>query len=63
MKKKIVIASVLKPVDDVRAYWKLSQSMAKTNKYEVNIIGNDGKKPPRMKTSISILIRLKGING
>ena len=44
MKKKIVIASVLKPVDDVRAYWKLSQSIAKTNKYEVNIIGNRGKK-------------------
>ena len=44
MKKKIVIASALKPVDDVRAYWKLSQSMAKTNKYEVNIIGNRGKK-------------------
>lgn len=44
MKKKIVIASVLKPVDDVRSYWKLSQSMAKTNKYEVNIIGNTGKK-------------------
>ncbi|WP_436516556.1 hypothetical protein [Ekhidna sp. To15] len=44
MKKKIVIASVLKPVDDVRAYWKLSQSIAKTNKYEVNIIGNEGKK-------------------
>ncbi|MEO9484811.1 MAG: hypothetical protein ABJG47_15230 [Ekhidna sp.] len=44
MKKKIVIASLLKPVDDVRAYWKLSQSMAKTNKYEVNIIGNSGKK-------------------
>ena len=44
MKKKIVIASVLKPVDDVRAYWKLSQSIAKTNKYEVNIIGNGGKK-------------------
>lgn len=39
-----MIASVLKPVDDVRAYWKLSQSMAKTNKYEVNIIGNEGKK-------------------
>ena len=44
MKKKIVIASVLKPIDDVRAYWKLSQSIAKTNKYEVNIIGNEGKK-------------------
>ncbi len=39
-----MIASVLKPVDDVRAYWKLSQSIAKTNKYEVNIIGNASKK-------------------
>lgn len=39
-----MIASVLKPIDDVRAYWKLSQSIAKTNKYEVNIIGNAGKK-------------------
>lgn len=46
MKKKIVIASVLKPIDDVRAFWKLSQSIAKTNKYEVNIIGNDSKKEP-----------------
>ncbi|WP_424964267.1 hypothetical protein [Ekhidna sp.] len=46
MKKKIVIASVLKPIDDVRAYWKLSQSIAKTNKYEVNIIGNASKKEP-----------------
>lgn len=46
MKKKIVIASVLKPIDDVRAFWKLSQSIAKTNKYEVNIIGNDTKKEP-----------------
>lgn len=43
MQKKIVIASVLKPIDDVRSFWKLSQSMAKTNKYEVNIIGNDSK--------------------
>ncbi len=39
-----MIASVLKPVDDVRAFWKFSQSIAKTNKYEVNIIGNRGKK-------------------
>ena len=44
MNKKIVIASVLKPVDDVRAFWKIAQSLAKTNKYEVNIIGNAGKK-------------------
>ncbi|MEM0939505.1 MAG: hypothetical protein AAF600_03525 [Bacteroidota bacterium] len=44
MIKKIAIASILKPVDDVRGYWKMAQSLAKTNKYEVNIIGNVGKK-------------------
>lgn len=44
MRKKIVIASTLKPVNDVRAYEKLAQSIAKTNKYQVNIIGNGGKK-------------------
>jgi glycosyltransferase involved in cell wall biosynthesis len=49
MKKKIVIASILKPVDDVRAYEKIAQSIAKTNKYEVNIIGNLGKKESNSK--------------
>ena len=46
MKRTIVIASTLKPVDDVRTYWKFAQSMIKTNKgkYDVNIIGNEGKK-------------------
>ena len=39
-----MITSVLKPVDDVRAFWKIAQSLAKTNKYEINIIGNEGKK-------------------
>lgn len=43
MKKTIVIASVLKPVDDIRAYEKIAQSITKTNKYAVNIIGNAGK--------------------
>lgn len=44
---KIVIVSTLKPIDDVRAYWKIGQSLAKTNKYEVNIIGNVSKNPPQ----------------
>ncbi len=44
MIKKIVIANTLKPVDDVRAFEKIAQSIAKTNKYEINIIGNAGKK-------------------
>lgn len=44
MLTKIVIANTLKPVDDVRGYEKIAQSIAKTNKYQVNIIGNTGKK-------------------
>lgn len=44
MKRKIlVIGSVLKPVDDVRHYHKLALSMAKTSKYEINIIGFKSK--------------------
>jgi len=42
----VVIGSVLKPVDDVRHYHKLGLSMAKTNKYEVNIIGFNSKNTP-----------------
>ena len=44
MRPTIVIASVLKPADDVRAYMKIAQSLAQANKYEINIIGNEGKK-------------------
>lgn len=42
-KTKVVIASVLKPIDDTRMFEKLGLSMAKTNKYEVNIIGFTSK--------------------
>ncbi|PTB91175.1 hypothetical protein C9994_16025, partial [Marivirga lumbricoides] len=42
-KIKILIASVLKPVDDVRAYQKIGRSLAQTNKYDVNIIGFNSK--------------------
>jgi glycosyltransferase involved in cell wall biosynthesis len=38
-KKAIVIASVLKPVDDSRNFEKIGRSLAQTNKYEINIIG------------------------
>lgn len=43
MKKKIVIASVLKPVDDTRMFEKFGLSLSQTNKYEVNIIGFSSK--------------------
>lgn len=38
-KTKVVIASVLKPIDDTRMYEKFGLSMAKSSKYDVNIIG------------------------
>lgn len=38
-KTKVVIASILKPIDDTRMFEKFGLSLAKTNKYEVNIIG------------------------
>ncbi|UII30741.1 hypothetical protein LVD17_20825 [Fulvivirga ulvae] len=45
-KHKLVIASVLKPVDDTRMYEKLGLSLGQTNKYEINIIGFYVKKLP-----------------
>jgi len=42
---RIVLASILKPVDDTRMYEKLAQSIAETNKYEINIIGFRSKVP------------------
>ncbi|WP_323756603.1 hypothetical protein [Roseivirga sp.] len=38
-KTKLLIASTLKPIDDSRMYEKFGVSLAKTNEYEVNIIG------------------------
>lgn len=46
IRKRIVIGSILKPVDDVRHFHKLALSMAKANKYEINIIGFKSKKSP-----------------
>lgn len=43
-KAKIVIASVLKPVDDTRLFEKFGISLSQTNKYDVNIIGFYSKK-------------------
>lgn len=43
-KAKIVIASVLKPVDDTRLFEKFGISLSQTNKYDVNIIGFCSKK-------------------
>ena len=42
-KTKLLIASTLKPIDDSRMYEKFGISLAKTNEYEVNIIGFTSK--------------------
>ena len=45
-KTKVVIASVLKPVDDTRMLEKFGLSLAETNKYDINIIGFESKNTP-----------------
>ncbi|MFT6871955.1 MAG: hypothetical protein ACJAVN_000960 [Roseivirga sp.] len=42
-KTKVVIASLLKPIDDTRMFEKFGLSLAETSQYEVNIIGFDSK--------------------
>lgn len=42
-KTKVVIASLLKPIDDTRMFEKFGLSLAETNEYEINIIGFDSK--------------------
>lgn len=47
-KPAIIIASVLKPVDDSRMLYKLGFSIRETNKYDLNIIGFSSKKTPKV---------------
>ena len=42
----LVIASVLKPVDDVRMYKKFAKSLAGTGKYTVHVVGFRAQAPP-----------------
>jgi glycosyltransferase involved in cell wall biosynthesis len=41
-KRKIVIVSVLKPVDDTRMFEKMGQTLADTGRYDVHIVGFPG---------------------
>ena len=45
-KPRIVIASVLKPVDDPRALARMANSLSQANKYDLHIIGFKTKKVP-----------------
>ncbi|AFL85342.1 glycosyltransferase [Belliella baltica DSM 15883] len=51
-KPKIAIASVLKPLQDARAFYRLGLSLRETNKYHLNIIGFSLKNP-RLEEDIS----------
>ncbi len=46
IKARIVIASVLKPINEPRAFNKLALSLCETNKYRLNIIGFCSKNKP-----------------
>lgn len=45
-KRRIVIASVLKPVNDTRMTEKMAESLAATHQYEVHVIGLDARVNP-----------------
>jgi glycosyltransferase involved in cell wall biosynthesis len=65
--KRILLVSVLKPVDDIRHYHKLALSIRKTNEYEIHIIANHSKNKSSyqniifhpLKIKISIAQRIK----
>jgi len=45
-KRRIVIASILKPVDDTRMFEKMATSLHQTNQFEVTVIGYEGPGTP-----------------
>jgi hypothetical protein len=45
-KQRIVLASVLKPVDDTRMFEKLGKSLSDNPNYEIFILGYPSKQPP-----------------
>jgi hypothetical protein len=49
-KRRIVIASVLKPINDTRMYGKIGQSLAETGKFDVHIFGYPAPRPIPLET-------------
>ena len=45
-KQRIVLASVLKPVDDTRMFEKIGKSLSDNPDFEIFIIGYPSKQPP-----------------
>jgi len=49
---KVAIISTLKPTTEVRMYKRFAKTLAKTNKYEINIIGLAQKNTPEVENNI-----------
>lgn len=47
MQRKVAIASILKPVDDVRSYWKIGRSIQKIGNYQLFLLGNTSEEAKR----------------
>ena len=56
---KIVIASVLKPVDDIRMFWKFAVSLGKLEGLSVHVVGFDGKNIEKNNITLYPLFRFK----
>jgi hypothetical protein len=52
-KKRIVIASVLKPVDDTRMTGKIGRSLADTGEYDIHIIGYPSEANPPAQSNLT----------
>jgi hypothetical protein len=60
-KRRIVLASILKPVDDTRMFEKIGASLSKVGDYEIFVIGYPSKADSKSQKSI-IQIPLKSFN-
>ncbi len=53
-KNRILLASVLKPIDDTRMFEKLGRSLNEVGDYEVFIVGRPSKNPPKETDSLHL---------
>ncbi len=53
-KRRIVLASILKPVDDTRMFEKMGVSLSRTNEYEIFVIGYPSKHAPESHSNITL---------
>jgi len=54
-KRRIVLASILKPVDDTRMFEKMAGALAKVNEYDIFVIGFPTKEPNLSITNITLI--------